>query len=69
MLFDRIILSAGGSRRDCAEYLRKLAPELHRFNALELIDYFAEKLDALITFSCDLVRSAALFFIAHMLST
>ena len=67
-LFDRIILSPGGSRRDCSAYMRNLAPELHRFNAIELVDYFAEKLDALITFSCDMVRSAALFFIAHLLS-
>ena len=67
-LFDRIILSPGGSRRDCSAFMRNLAPELHCFNAIELVDCFAEKLDALITFSCDMVRSAALFFIAHLLS-
>ena len=67
-LFDRIILSPGGSRHDSAAFLRNLAPELHRFNAIELIDLFAEKLDALITFSCELVRSASLFFLAHLLS-
>ena len=54
-LFDRIILSPGGSRHDCNAFLRNFATELYRFNAIELIDSFAEKLDALITFSCEMV--------------
>lgn len=67
-LFDKIIMSYGGSRHDCANFLRNMAPHLQSFNAVELQESFVEKLDALITFSCDMVRSASFFFLAHLIS-
>ena len=68
LLFDKIIISQGGSRRDCEAFLRNIALVIHKFNTIELHDYFIEKLDALITFSCDLVRGAVYCFISHLLS-
>ena len=67
-LFDKIILSLGGSRRDCEAFLRNMIPVMHYFNPIEIQDHFVEKLDALITFSCDMVRSAAFSFISHLIS-
>lgn len=67
-LFDKIIISSGGSRRDCEAFLRNMAPIMHNFNPIEVQDYFVEKLDALITFSCDLVRGAAFNFLSHLIS-
>ena len=68
LLFDKIIISQGGSRRDCEAFLRNMIPVMHYFNPIEIQDYFVEKLDALITFSCDMVRSAAFSFISHLIS-
>ena len=68
LLFDKIIISQGGSRRDCELFLRNIIPVMHLFNPIELQDYFVEKIDALITFACDYVRSAALCFLAKLLS-
>lgn len=45
-----------------------MATCLDLFNPVEVQDYFVEKLDALITFACDLVRGAVFFFIAHLIS-
>ena len=41
---------------------------MHLFNPIEIQDYFVEKLDALITFSCDLVRGAVFCFLSHLIS-
>lgn len=68
ILFDKIIISQGGSRRDCAQFLRAMAPKLHLFNPVEVQDYFLEKLDALITFSCNLVRGSVFYFLSHLIS-
>ena len=68
LLFDKIIISQGGSRRDCDTFLRNMTPVMHHFNPIEIQDYFVEKLDALITFSCDLVRGGVFCFLSHLIS-
>lgn len=45
-----------------------MTPVMHHFNPIEIQDYFVEKLDALITFSCDLVRGGVFCFLSHLIS-
>ena len=68
LLFDKIILSQGGSRQDCEALLRNFAARIHLFNPVEVQDYFIDKLDALITFSCDAIKRACFGFIAQLIT-